>query len=101
MAKVKELTTNKTDMCLISETKPDQTFPNQQFQIYGYQMLQKDRDKYGGGVLFYVRENISSKFYTQIRLPKAMKLYYQNFLLKVSNNIVLLSVKHHLKMTNT
>ena len=36
MAKVKELTTNKTDMCLISETKPDQTFPNQQFQIHGY-----------------------------------------------------------------
>ena len=61
MTEEKEFITNKTDIYLISETKLNQSFPNQQFQIYGYKTFQMDRDKYGGGILFYVNENIPSK----------------------------------------
>ena len=57
----KRLITNKTDIWLISETKLDQSFPNQQFQVHGYKMLQRDRDKYVGGMLFHLHENIPSK----------------------------------------
>ena len=65
MTEVKELITNKVDICLISDDKFDQSFLNQQCQTHGYKMLQRDRDKYFGGILFYVNENISSKaFYT-------------------------------------
>ena len=61
MTEEKEFITNKTDIYLISETKLNQSFPNQQFQIYGYKTFRMDRDKYGGGILFYVNENIPSK----------------------------------------
>ena len=56
MTEAKELITNKTVICLISETKLDQSFPNQQFQVHGYKMFQRDRDTCVGGVLFYLDE---------------------------------------------
>ena len=62
MIKVKELITDKIDICLISEIKLDQSFPNLQFQIHGYKMFRRDMDKYGGRTLFGVNENIPSKF---------------------------------------
>ena len=31
-----ELVQNKVDICFLSETKIDETFPNQQFMINGY-----------------------------------------------------------------
>ena len=46
MNEVKELITNKTCICLIPETKLDQSFPNQQFQIHEYKMFQRGRGKY-------------------------------------------------------
>ena len=45
---VNELITNKIDICLIPETKLDQPFPNQQFQIYGFKMFYRGRGKYSG-----------------------------------------------------
>ena len=41
---------NKIDICLISETKLDETFPNQQFKIHDYKIFCRDRNKHGGGV---------------------------------------------------
>ena len=41
MTKVKYLVTNKTDFCSILENKPDQSFPNQQFQIHRYNMFRR------------------------------------------------------------
>ena len=61
MTEVKKLITNKTDISLISETKLDQSFPNQQFQINGYKMFRRGKCKYGGRILFYVNQNIPSK----------------------------------------
>ena len=67
---------NQIDICLISETKFIQFFPNKQFQIHGYNMLQRNRDKYSGQILFYVDENIPSKDLNLNSTPMAMKLYY-------------------------
>ena len=36
-----ELMKNKIDICLISETKVDESFPNQQFKINGCKMFRK------------------------------------------------------------
>ena len=58
---VEELMCDKVDICLFSETKLDETFPNQQFKIHGYKMYRRDRNKHGGGVLCYVNENIPCK----------------------------------------
>ena len=58
---VETLIKEDMDICLISETKLDNTFPNQQFHINGYKSFRSDRNKFGGGIIFYVNENISSK----------------------------------------
>ena len=54
----KELIKDKIDICLLSETKLNDTFPTAQFQIEGYKIFRKDRNKYGGGIMFYINANI-------------------------------------------
>ena len=51
VTEVNELITNKIDICLILETKLDQSFPNQQFQMHGYQIFHRDRNKYSGRIV--------------------------------------------------
>ena len=60
-AAVEELVQNKVDTCFLPETKIDETFPNQQFIINGYNLFRRERNCHGGGVLCYINENISSK----------------------------------------
>ena len=57
----KELDLSVTDICLISETKLDDSFPDQQFHINGYKMFRKDRNKFKGGLILLVKENIPCK----------------------------------------
>ena len=58
---IRELIRDKVDICFLSETKIDESFPNSQFQINGYKLFRRDRTKFGGGLLLYVREDISCK----------------------------------------
>ena len=53
--------TNNIDICLLSETKIHETFPNQQFNINNNKTFRRGRTKYGGGLLFYINENIPCK----------------------------------------
>ena len=53
---------NNIDMFLISETKLDDSFPSAQFLIKGFSAPYRvDRNSKGGGLLFYIREDIPSK----------------------------------------
>ena len=46
---------------MISETKIDESFPNENFLIEGYSRPYRlDRDSNGGGIMLYVREDILS-----------------------------------------
>ena len=49
------------DIFLISETKIENSFPNAQFEIKGYKSFRKDRETYGGGLLFYVNEKLNCR----------------------------------------
>ena len=49
------------DIFLVSETKLDDSFPNNEFCIPGYRMFRLDRNRYGGGLCFYVNDNIFCK----------------------------------------
>ena len=52
----------KIDILVITETKTDSAFPLNQFAIKGYSKSYKfDRNKNGGGVFRYVREDIRSR----------------------------------------
>ena len=56
---------NNIDIFLISETKLDDSFPSAQFLIKGFSAPYRfDRNSKGGGLLFYIREDIQSKILT-------------------------------------
>ena len=48
------------ELLLISEIKTDSSFPTAQFHIDGYTIPRRDKDENGGGLLFYVREDVLS-----------------------------------------
>ena len=55
---------------IITETKLDDTFPVSQFHIDGFSKPYRlDRNRNGGGVIIYVREDIPSKILTKHVLP--------------------------------
>ena len=51
----------KIDICLLSKTKIDETFPNTQFEIEGYKTFHSDRSKHEGGIMFYMKDNIACR----------------------------------------
>ena len=59
---------------MISEIKFDESFPNQQFKINGYKMFQRDRDRFGGGLIFFVSEQIPSKVLSLESIPMDIEL---------------------------
>ena len=57
----KDLVLKESDICLLSETKIDHSFPNSQFFTEGYRRFQKNRNKNGGGLILYINEGIPGK----------------------------------------
>ena len=58
------------DYMVISETKLDESFPNSQFKLNGYEVrARRDRHKHGGGLIEFVRQGFTCK-----RLKKNMNL---------------------------
>ena len=50
------------DVLLVTETKLDSSFPRAQFFIQGFtDPYRLDRNKHGGGIILYIREDIPSK----------------------------------------
>ena len=52
------------DIFLVSETKTDESFPDKQFYLNNFRIFRKDRNRYGGGIMFYVNENLPCKSLT-------------------------------------
>jgi exonuclease III len=46
------------DILAINEIKIDDSFSEDEISIVGYHLIRKDRNRYGGGVLLYVRDTI-------------------------------------------
>ena len=50
------------DYLVLSEAKIDQSFPTAQFYIKGYEVrARKDRDKHGGWLIEFVKNDFTSK----------------------------------------
>ena len=57
-----EQVSGNVDVLVLSETKIDKSFPEDQFKIPGFcTPFRLDRDRFGGGILVYVQENIPAK----------------------------------------
>ena len=68
---LREIIGNNLDILTIQETKLDPSFPSEQFRLEGYsEPYRLDRNRYGGGVLIYVREDIPSKLLSKHNFTK-------------------------------
>ena len=72
----------KIDIGLISETKIDESFPNQQFKINGSKKIGMDRDSFGGGLIFCINDQIPSKVLTLESIPRDIELILLDFTVK-------------------
>ena len=64
---------------MISETKVDKSFLNQKFNINGNKMFRKDRGRFGGGLMFYVNEQITSEVLSLESVPMDTELILLEF----------------------
>ena len=62
------------DIFLLSESKRDSSFPDNQFSILGYRIVRKDRDKNGGGLLLYIRQDIPFKIIQNSSLAPTLEV---------------------------
>ena len=60
----------KAHIVIVSETKIDRSYPDDQFSLQGYRLYRKDRARGGGGLIAYFSTAILSK---KLKLPKAYK----------------------------
>ena len=68
---------DRLDILVIGETKLDHTFPENQFIINGFKKPYRlDRNRHGGGVMFYLREDIPSKLLTKHKLSKTFEAIF-------------------------
>ena len=58
---IKEVFFNNIDVFFLTETKLDENFPNNQFQIEDYKNFRLDRNCYGGGVCLYANQDIAAR----------------------------------------
>ena len=62
------------DILTIQETKLDPSFPSQQLMLTGYSApYRMDRNRDGGGVMIYVREDIPSKLLSKHNFTKSIE----------------------------
>ena len=54
----------------------DYSFPNQQFSIDGYKTYRRDRSNFGGGLLFYVNENIPCRELTTQQIDTNFEIIF-------------------------
>ena len=70
------------DVFLVSESKLNHTFPSNQFRINCYKMVRLDRNRFGGGSILYITENIPCKpLQERVHLPNFKVItikFYQN-----------------------
>ena len=68
---------NKIDILMISESKLDDTFPTSQFVIDSFtEPFRLDCTRNGGGILLYVKNNITATLLTIYTLPENMEALF-------------------------
>ena len=71
------LVKDKLDIFMVSETKIDDSFPENQFIIEGYSKpYRRDRNSHGGGLLIYVRDVIPCKELKLKNIPDDIKCIF-------------------------
>ena len=84
---LKAMPTEVLDILMISETKLNDSFPEAQFYIEGFKTtFRLDRNKHGGGVLLYVRNNINAILLTDHVFPNDIEVFFSEIKVKIPAN---------------
>ena len=67
---------DKLDIFVICETKLDMSYPEKQFYLEGYRSYRLDRNKFGGGVMVYVRSDIPSNMLQKHTFSKKIEALF-------------------------
>ena len=82
------------DILILTETKLDNTFPEKQFIIPGYKKpYRRDRNRNGGGVMIYVREDIPSDILIKHRSIENVEAIFVEINLR-KNRLLLVGTYH-------
>ena len=82
------------DILIIGETKLDHTFPENQFFIPGYKMPYRlDRNRNGGGVMIYIREDIPSNILSKHNVHEKVEAIFVEINLR-KNKFLLVGTYH-------
>ena len=80
---LKSMLSEVLDVLMITETKLDDSFPEQQFHIEGFNIpFRLDRNRHGGGLLLYVRNNINAVSLNSYVFPDNIEAFFIEILLK-------------------
>ena len=83
------MVTEEIDILMITETKLDDSFPASQFFIQGFcTPFRLDRNKNGGGILLYIRSNITSTKLNRYIIKNQMEPFFVE--IRIGNSIWLL-----------
>ena len=80
---------SKLDIFLVCETKIDHSFPNQQLSIDGHKTYRRDRNNFGGGLLFYVNENIPCRELTIEQIDTNFEIIFLEITLQTRKWLVI------------
>ena len=65
-AQPQEIVLKYVDILILTETKLDDSFPTSQFMVDGFSMpYRQDRNRNGGGIMIYIRDDIPSILLTK------------------------------------
>ena len=84
-----ELIKSKLDIFLVSETKIDSSILNQQFSKDGYKTYRRDRNNFGGALLFYTNENIPCRELTTEQIDTNFEVIFLEITLRTQKWLVI------------
>ena len=93
---LKEIVSQNLDILMVGETKIDDSFPKEQFHIEGYaDPLRLDRDGEGGGLLVYVKSDITMRQLQSFKFEIDMECICFEINLRGKNGSFSVFTDHH------
>ena len=81
---------DNVDLLMVSETKVDNTYPTDQFKIEGYSKpFRLDRDRHGGGLMIYSRDDLPCHELKAHELPSDIECIFLEMRIRKSKWLVI------------
>ena len=91
-----QLTKENIDFLMVSETKLDDSFPESQFFIDGYSKpVRKDRNRQGGGIMFFIRDDLPCRELSSHVFPNDVECTFFEIIIRRSKWLIMAGYNPH------